>query len=196
MKIKNLIIVCIILIVVLFGAIMFISRNAAQPTDEEAVDVEEIEEELGDIEVLIKNSTGKKINTLYMYQDGNEEYIDEDGNQKWIELIDNKTFDVDEEGKATIERIEQGGDWDFKIETDDGEYEMKETLGEDFVYDNATLNFIIVDGHLDVVDDGSTADDFVDEDDEEEQEQEQEDIDDEENTGDEEESNTVNTEEE
>ena len=44
---------------------------------------------------------------------------------------------------------------------------MKETLGEDFIYDNATLEFIIVDGYLDVVDDGLTAEDVLEEDDEE-----------------------------
>ena len=167
MKIKGLIIVCVILIAVLFGAIIIISHNATEPVDEEAVEIEEVEEELEDIEVLIKNSTGKKINTLYIFQDDNDDYVDAEGNQKWVELIDNKSFAIGDEETAMIERVENGGDWDFKVETDDGEYEMKETLGEDFIYDNATLEFIIVDGYLDVVDDGLTAEDVLEEDDEE-----------------------------
>ena len=167
MKIKGLIIVCVILIAVLFGAIIIISHNATEPVDEEAVEIEEVEEELEDIEVLIKNSTGKKINTLYIFQEDNDDYVDAEGNQKWVELIDNKSFAIGDEETAMIERVENGGNWDFKVETDDGDYVMKETLGEDFIYDNATLEFIIVDGYLDVVDDGLTAEDVLEEDDEE-----------------------------
>ena len=107
------------------------------------------------------------INTLYIFQEDNDDYVDAEGNQKWVELIDNKSFAIGDEETAMIERVENGGDWDFKVETDDGEYEMKETLGEDFIYDNATLEFIIVDGYLDVVDDGLTAEDVLEEDDEE-----------------------------
>ncbi len=204
MKIKGLIIVCVILIAVLLGAIIIISHNATESVDEEAVEIEEVEEELEDFEVLIKNSTGKKINTLYIFQENNDDYVDAEGTQKWVELIDNKSFAIGDEETAMIERVENGGNWDFKVETDDGDYVMKETLGEDFIYDNATLEFIIVDGYLDVVDDGLTAEDVLEEDDEElddedyiedeEDTEDEGDIENEEDTEDEDSIKLVNTE--
>ena len=170
MKIKSLILVCMILLLVLFGAIVYISHNATEPIEDKELIVEDEEigdtEDIKDIEVLIKNSTGMKIKTLYIFQEDNDNYIDDDGNQKWIELIDNKSFDIDDEETAIIEQVEQGGTWDFKIETTEGDYEMKETLGESFVYDGATLEFIVKDGYLDIVEEGSITFEGEDEEDE------------------------------
>ena len=185
MKIKNLIVICVVLLVLIVGAITIISLNSREADEPELVDIEAEEDET--IEVTIVNSTGKDIKTLYIFQDDNEEYIDEDGDQKWVELLDNKSIGKGDTEEAVIETNGGDGAWDFRIITDDGEYELNEVLGKDFVYNGATIEFVIKDGHLDVVDDGLTEEDVEEQEDEEDDEENQ---DNQENSEDEEDNNT------
>ena len=170
MKVKYLVLIGIVVLVLIVGATIIITKNIDSSQGNE--ELYDSEEEVNVVEVNVRNGTGKAIETLYSFQENNEDYVSE-GNDIWVDTLDGESLGVDEEATIYLETTSDDDLWDFMIATEDGEtYELMEVLSTDYIYDGVVLEFVIVDDYLDVYDQTETSDEDADM---EEQESEDED---------------------
>lgn len=148
MKVRNLVLIGIIVAAIIIAVTVVITKNIySSPGSEDYYDSED---EVEMITVSVCNKTGKTINILYTYQENNEKYKN-NGEPIWIDTLGDQPLEVNETRNIQLESLFFDDLWDFMIVTEDDQtYELKEILSTDYVYDGAVLEFIIVDDYLDI----------------------------------------------
>ena len=117
------------------------------------VDVPEMEEGLSNEEIVnitIENCTGHKMNSFYVSQPENEEYLDEDGNKTWYDILEGDSVEEGETFNISLENGSAENLWEFMVENDEGEFETNGSLTPKVIYDGATVKVYIVDSYLGV----------------------------------------------
>lgn len=155
MKIKKLIIGCVIIGCILLCIIFMISKKQSYKdnlsgtieTSNEAT--EEVIDEEGNegVSLTISNATGKTINEVYFY--GNEK--DESENMIGVCVLDEPLSDG-EYREITIDNYDEDIQWDITAVIDDNELEMDYTVGSDFIYDGSVIIFGLQDNQLMIID--------------------------------------------
>lgn len=145
MKLKGLIIICIVLLIVILGSLFYFSKTAkpkttiSNPNEEEGYEVEN-EEQVDDTSIYLVNNTRMTIKKIYLSDNS------EDGsNKKWYDVYSEELLSGSDAIIAINNDDDEVKEWSIKIETEDNELEVDGKIKLEDIQDGQKYQLIYED---------------------------------------------------